>query len=337
VQVVNKELAIFDKTSGSPLTDAIPLMSMWKGFGETCEVDSTIDPIVLFDKIANRWLLAHMGSYDPSIGAEYICIALSTSSDARGSYNRYVFPIYHGLDYAKFGVWSDGYYMSNEGKQSACVFDRDSMLSGSKASMQCATGVQENNTDRAILPSDFDGAPPPIGAPNYFATIDFFNKDFNTMHFYKFHVDWKDVAKSSFTGEFNVAIAPFMPAASIPQKGTSNQLSSHPNLLMYRLSYRKHGDNVSLLLNHTVESDNDTAGIRWYEFRIDNGQNISLYQQGTFCPDNLHRWMGSVAMDKVGNIAIEYNISSKYIFPGIRISGRAPTDPFGYMRDEKII
>ena len=56
------------------------------------------------------------------------------------------------------------------------------------------------------------------------------------------------------------------------------------------------------------------------------GGTQTLYQQGTFSPDLNWRWMGSIGMDKNGKIALGYSVSSGSIFPGIRITGRAPSD-----------
>ncbi|MCP5048665.1 MAG: hypothetical protein GY940_15955, partial [bacterium] len=69
---------------------------------------------------------------------------------------------------------------------------------------------------------------------------------------------------------------------------------------------------------------------RWYEVRI-NGGNSSIYQQGTYDPDSNHRWMGSVAGDKNGNIAMGYSVSSSSMKPAIRYAGRLSTDPLGQL------
>jgi hypothetical protein len=102
---------------------------------------------------------------------------------------------------------------------------------------------------------------------------------------------------------------------------------------MYRLAYRNFGDHEALVVNHSVNA-NGVTGLRWYEVRNAAGNTLAtatpvVFQQGTFAPDSLYRWMGSIAMDKVGNIAIGYSVSSSTQYPEIRLTGRAATDPLG--------
>jgi hypothetical protein len=90
--------------------------------------------------------------------------------------------------------------------------------------------------------------------------------------------------------------------------------------------------------NQTVEAAPGVAGLRWYEIRR-TGQKpneagtYSVYQQGTYAPgDGVHRWMGSAAMDKNGNIALGYSVvNGTTVFPGIRYTGRLASDPLGLM------
>jgi len=59
-----------------------------------------------------------------------------------------------------------------------------------------------------------------------------------------------------------------------------------------------------------------------------------VYQQGTFQPDADWRWMGSATMDKVGNLAIGYSVSSSSVVPSIRFAYRDPADPLGTLSNE---
>ena len=85
-----------------------------------------------------------------------------------------------------------------------------------------------------------------------------------------------------------------------------------------------------------VGSGSSVVGVRWYEIRNPNGT-PTVFQQGTFAPDANFRWMGSVAMDKDGDIAVGYSVSSTSIFPEIRFTGRVPTDPLGTFEAEQSI
>jgi hypothetical protein len=140
----------------------------------------------------------------------------------------------------------------------------------------------------------------------------------------------------SVTGPTNIPVASFSKACNggtcIPQAGVTQQLDSLGDRVMYRLSYRNFGTFASLLANHSVTAGSST-GVRWYELR-DTGAGPTVFQQGTFAPDSTFRWMGSIAQDKQGNIAVGYSVSSSAIHPGISFASRASTDPAGQLSSE---
>ena len=257
-------------------------------------------------------------------------------------------------DYPKFGVWPDGYYMTvnqftNASSSGAlvgagvAVFERDKMLSGQAARMVYFDLYSVNPSFGGMLPSDLDGVtPPPAGAPNYFAEVDdsTWIGPTDALRLWNFHVDWTNTANSTFgiNGQPNstLTVADFAPLClgiqnCIPQPGTSQRLDAIADRLMHRLAYRNFGDHEALVLNHTVDAGSGRAGIRWYEVR-DPGGSPTLYQQGTYAPtDTEHRWMGSLAMDHTGDIALGYSVSSSSVYPSIRYTGRLVGDPLGEM------
>ena len=54
-----------------------------------------------------------------------------------------------------------------------------------------------------------------------------------------------------------------------------------------------------------------------------------IYQQGTYAPDADSRWLGSIAMDRMGNVALGFSVSGTSVHPSIHYTGRRPTDPPG--------
>ncbi len=66
--------------------------------------------------------------------------------------------------------------------------------------------------------------------------------------------------------------------------------------------------------------------------RKENGGEWELYQEGNVMPDSDHRFMGSIAMDGQGNIALGYSVTSQYVSPSLRYVGRLASDPLGTMR-----
>jgi len=343
VQWVNLRFAVFDKVSGA-MAAGFPKQgnSIWAGFADTaCANNNDGDPIVQYDKAANRWILTQ---FSVSTTPYRQCVAVSTTSDATGSYARYSYSYSTDFnDYPKLGVWPDGYYitynMFRNGAtfigSKACAFDRAAMLAGTAANQQC---FQLSSSFGSLLPSDLDGATaPPTGTPNLLV-----NFGTNALRVWKFHVDWANSANSTLTGPATVNVAAFARTCNggtcIPQPGTSNQLDSLADRLMYRLAYRNFGDHEALVVNHSVSSGS-TSGVRWYELRNPTGGTMAsgtpvVYQQGTFQPDANWRWMGSAAMDKVGNLAIGYSLSSSSIVPSIRFAYRDPADPLGTLSNE---
>ena len=334
VQWVNESFAVFDKTSGTKLYGPAAGNTLWSGFGGGCQNNNDGDPIVQYDKAAGRWIFTQ---FSVSTTPYLQCVAVSQSSDATGPYYRYAFQYSNFPDYPKLGVWPDAYYIAFNmfqgnffaGSQ-LCAYDRASMLAGVQATQQC---FQLSSSFGGVLPSDLDGStPPPAGAPNFML-----NFGTNSLNLWKFHVDWAHSANSTLTGPTNMPVAAFSEACGggtcIPQSGTRQQLDSLGDRLMYRLAYRNFGDHEALVVNHSVGSP---SGVRWYELRSPGGT-PSIFQQGTYAPDSTYRWMGSIAMDHSGNIALGYSVSSSSINPGMRFTGRVPTDALGTMQAETTI
>lgn len=346
VQWVNESFAVFDKSTGA-IAAGFPKAgnTVWAGFGGGCQTNNDGDPIVQYDKANNRWILTQ---FSVTTTPYLQCVAVSTTSDATGTYNRYSFN--YGTqfpDYPKVGVWPDAYYISfnifNNGSTFAgskvCAYDGAAMRNGAAATQVC---FQLSTSFGGLLPSDLDGATaPPAGSPNFVL-----NFGTNSLNLWKFHVDFVTPSNSTFTGPTNIPVAAFnVPCsgggACIPQPSTSQKLDSLGDRLMYRLAYRNRAGVESLVVNHSVavgtNKHNSITSVRWYELRSPNGT-PTVFQQGTLSTaDGIHRWMGSIAMDKVGDMAVGYSASSGSILPSIRYTGRVPTDPLGQMQTENII
>ena len=347
VQWVNESFAIFSKT-GTPLVGPKAGNSIWSGFGGLCQSDNDGDPIVQYDKQHDRWILTQFAVTGATSGSYLQCIAVSTTGDPTGSYNRYAFAFTDFPDYPKLGVWPDGYYMSfnmfRNGQTfdgaGVCAFNDAQMRAGQSAQSVC---FQTSTAFGGLLPSDVDGqTQPPAGSPNYF--VAFGTSPSSQLQIWQFHVDWTNTGNSTFSGPTTVGVASFSEACGggtcIPQAGTTNQLDSLGDRLMYRLAYRNFGDHESLVVNHSVTAGS-AVGVRWYEIRNPGGTGSNppvIFQQSTFAPDTTSfRWMGSVAMDKVGNMAMGYSISGGGLDPSIRYTGRQVSDPLSTMEAENVL
>jgi hypothetical protein len=343
VQMVNVTIAVYDKSSGALQLGPAAIHTLWTGFGGLCEFGGGTptfadggDPVVLYDHLAGRWLVSQL-QFDTTFTHTAQCVAVSISSDATGSYNRYEFDFDSNFpDYPKFGVWPDAYYNSinvfpphSFAGAEACAFDRNAMLAGTPANAIC---FQQPPTVSSLLPADLDGSTlPPAGAPNPYVGL----ADSTHLNFFRFHVDFSNPAKSTFSGPTLVPVAAFSEICAratnvscIPQPSPGERVDGLADRVMFRLAYRNFGDHESLVVNHTVKGG-PLAGVRWYEIR--NPAAPFVFQQATVIDPNVNYWLGSIAMDKTGNIALGFSASSKSVFPSVFVSGRSPGDEAGAM------
>ncbi|MGH8040813.1 MAG: InlB B-repeat-containing protein [Rudaea sp.] len=340
VSLVNTGLAVFDKTTGNVVYGPVPTSTLWSGFGGGCESNNDGDAVVIYDRAANRWVVSQF-----SVNSlPYLqCVAVSQTSDATGAWNRYSFNYGNSNfpDYPKMGSWPDAYYETfnvfapNFIGANVCAYDRTNMLAGNAATQQC---FQLSSAYGGVLPSDLDGAkPPPAGSPNYLI-----NYGTKKLNLWKFHVDWTTPANTTLTGPTAITVAAFAPACAggtcITQPGTTNQLDSLADRMMFRLAYRNFGAHQSLVASHSVQvikKTNVYSGARWYEIRSP-GTTPVVYQQSTFAPDTTFRWMPSIAMDSASDIALGYSASSSTtsVYPSVRYTGRTSSDALSTMETE---
>jgi hypothetical protein len=369
VEMVNLTVGVFSKT-GTRLLGPIAIGALWQGFAVDECTDPSGDPIVVYDQVADRWLLTQFttrGSDYPNepLNLIYNCVAISTSGDPTGSYYRYAFSTgYNFPDYPKYGVWRDSYLITTRefGVLDPSVYaigvyglERNKMIEGDPGARAVSFLLQDgqvplNLIGDGLLPPDMDGitkpksdAPAPIvgtqdDGGGYGATFD-------ALNIWEFDVKWHSTPTASIKLETQIPVASFdsiFPCAPtsrdcLPQPGITNpaqylDILSYRQRPTWRLAYRNNGGYETMVTNQSVEALPGRAGVRWYELRRANGA-YTLHQQGTYVPDDgVHRWMGSAAMDRNGNMALGYSVvNGTDVFPGIRYTGRLAGDPLGQM------
>jgi hypothetical protein len=344
--MVNVTIAVYDKATGALELGPAAIHTLWRGFGGPCEnAGDGGDPVVLYDRLVDRWFISQL-QYNSDFSSNQECVAVSATSDATGSYNRYEFDFGGELpDYPKFGVWPDAYYSSQNmftpfggtfsfAGARACALDRGAMLGGDAANMICF-----QTSAASLLPSDLDGNTlPPSGSPNYFVGL----ADSSHLSLFRFHADFSTPANSSLSGPALIAVAPFtevcqgaLVLACVPEPPPGERIDSLGDRLMFRLAYRNFGDHESLVANHTVVGG-AFAGLRWYEVRSPGAAPFA-FQQGTVVDPINTFFMGSIAMDKAGNIALGFSASSRSLDPSIYAVGRGASDPLGAMSGPKVL
>ena len=338
VEIVNTSVSMFTK-NGTLLTGPTNLPDLFAPIGGLCNT-YVVDPVVLYDRPADRWVIS-------GIGLDYVskygeCIAVSTSNDPTGSYNLYFYNFGTTLnDYPKLSTWATASnsaylvtYNLNGGEADICAFDRTKMLAGTASAAQlCKTTTGNEST---YLPGDMDGPTvPPDGTPGLFITWQ--NNNPGTLYLRKLTLDFA-ANKATLSTPTSISVANDNVACfsdCVPQPGTSQLLDVLGDRMMYRFAIRHFPDHDRAVFTHAVANGSQVA-FRWYEI-FDPAGNVTVNQQGTFAPDDTYRWMSSMAEDQSGNIGVGYSAASTSLYPAIRFTGRVPTDPAGSLETEASI
>jgi hypothetical protein len=363
VQAVNSLVRIFDKQGGA-LTPPFKLSSIFAPLGTACSTRNDGDPIVLYDALADRWILSQFCNNFPPFRQ---LIAVSQTGDPTGAYYIYEFvmPNVKLNDYPKFGVWSDAYYMSTDeflgsdyAGSGAFAFDKKKLMRGDPASSYIYFNLGSPTAIRigGLLPTDFDGlkAPPP-DAPNVFVGYKAteYGDGQDAVRLFEFHADFSAPASSTFTerAESPIAVAAFDPTstdgrADILEPEPGEALDAQSDRLMYRVAYRNFGTHESLVFNQTVRvspaGQPYRGGVRLYELRrnllsVPPSTPFTVNEQATLGDNGTTRWMGSAAQDYQGNLAVGYSVGDETKKPSIFYTGRLATEPAGTFRNEENI
>lgn len=352
VRMSNASFQVFTKTGVSVFGPA-NINTLWQGFGGDCEIENAGDPIVVYDQAADRWLLSQFSN---SSGPGFFnCVALSTTSDPAGTYFRWAFPASAFPDYPKYGIWPNAYVITTReldvNSIGVYAIDRQQMIAGNPTPTIVSflnplnEGVAQFVGD-GLLPADLDGAtPPPAGSPVYLVgSMDDggpYGSILDALSLWRLTLDFATPTQSTLVLASVIPIAdydtifPCTGRSCIPQPaplGAVDILSYRQRPTM-RAAYRNYGSYESIVTNQSVEAAAGLGGIRWWEIRNPAGTPI-LYQDSTYAPgvtDGIHRWMGSIAADSSGNMALGYSASGTSSFPSVRYTGRLEADPLGTM------
>lgn len=345
IQAVNTSIGIFDKATGTRLAAfTFDNFFIAAGGSGVCTTLNYGDPIVIYDQVSGRWIITDFAfSGNGTTPPYYECIAVSKTADpVSGGWWLYTVTASTTAlnDYPKFGIWSDGIYMSanmftggaSYGGVKVWALNRDDLISGAPLRSVAFT---LGTSYFSLLPANLKGALPPAGTPEYFMS-DYGSN--TSMKLWKFTTNWASPSSSTFTGPQSFAVASFSRPASnsVRQLGSTERLDTLGDRLMSNLQYRNINGTQSLWVSRTAKVSNSSYGIRWMEVRNMSGT-PSVYQQGTYAPNSAYRWMPSLAVDKFGNMAVGYSVSSSQMYPSIRYAGRLVTDALGTLGQTETI
>ena len=349
IQAVNSSYAIYSK-SGTRLA-AFTEDQLWNNTVPPCFGDSQGDPVVLYDRLADRWILTHF-AFSSSTGPFFQCIAVSKTGDPVGG-GWYLYgvrmdpggaglpPVGYLNDYSKFGVWHDCLYVGAnafEGNTFRGVvygtFSRSDMYAGSALRYALGFLPFPANAVAGMFPANDLGRPPnavPPGTPNYFVSesiVDF------SFHVRRMTAGPNCGAGGTLSAPTSVSQTgyPFVNFGEVvPQPNTSQVLDNIDDRIMQKVQYRRIGATESLWVTHNVDTLAGTTAMQWAQIDVTGGTvNATPIQQQIYAPDTtLYRWMGNLAVDGQGNMALGYSTSNGTApnFPSIAYSGRLATDP----------
>lgn len=370
VQWVNVSFTVCDKASPNTCGPAIQANALWSSLGGVCSSNNSGDPVAQWDVVAHRWILTQNVFSSPY----KVCVAVSTSPDANGSYYLYQFPVVNSgfPDYPKWGVWTNNYAetWNNFGPGGSgfvgpvlCAYNRTKMLAGDQSAEQICH--QYTSHEDSLLPADRDSVTAPPNGQDQFAIGSIGDVDNSHLSLYSVHInnlnDWSQGA--TFTGDNNsqlLTVADFTPAcngnyggACVPQKGVTDKADSLGDRLMYRFAYWEDQPQVNVtatpplpaLAQHwfvawDVTASGGQMGVRWMEvtapIHLVQPSSLQVFQQGTYAPDGVWRWMASVTRDKKGDILVGYSKScgdscpgGTATYPSIYLAGRQVNDSLG--------
>ncbi len=334
VQAINASpFKIFNKTNGAAVGTVKDIGSLWNP-----PTSDEGDPIVLYDKYADRWLITQFGKPD------IIYFAISKTGDPAGSYYTYTFDVGDEFpDYFKISIWQDGYYMTSNGTSFVNVFEREKMLVGdSKARVLTKAVTPPFKGFWCPLPADADGVLPPANSPCpliYFTDNNLNNKFTDAIVIQNMTTVWTGTPSLSVSAPISIPVAAFdskykSSFEDVDQGVGTQKIDAVGGAIMYRSQWRKWTGYNTLLACWAVKMKEGVYNTKWVELRQDQTTNTwSLYQEGVYAPDDLSRWIASMAMDDNGSIAMAYAVTGKSpaTSPGLRYTGRLKNDPLGKM------
>src|SRR5215472_9149925 len=369
VEGINSAYAVYDKT-GNLLAGPITYNTLFSPLGTSTPCGNNQnkgDPFVMYDPMADRWVVADFGFTSFGGSPSYECIAVSQTPDpSAGSWFLYALEVdpTNADDYPKAAVWNnpmpDGAYhytfnlfASLQGPFNGVMvmaLDRGSMLSGMPANaisfMIPPAGLGDSYS---LVPAGFrTGDAPPTGRDEMLLAVDSPSTENVTLTQVKawlFHVDFVTPSNSTIgigadhTPNALISVNAFVDAFTsatgftmVPQQGTAQLLDTLGDKIMTPLVYQNFGGTESLWADQTIVLNfpNGPTVVRWYQLDVTGGTFPATpvqQQDWSNGNDGLWRFMPSVAVDQNGNTAIGYAVSDSSLLPGIRYAGRLVSDP----------
>ncbi len=345
LQVAGGQLALYDKLRGRLQFGPAPIQHLFSEGPRVCRSDPQPDAYVLYDQLAQRWVVSFR-----AVGNEkrrpryYHCIAVSATSDGAGAYFAHALEVKdrrgrpRDFDNPQLALWPDAYYFALnlvQGPQRlhagsrVCGLDRLRLMAGKRLSFRCSDVSQEfGHLQTASLGGQ---VLPPAGAGIAVLSLGAGGGDAMVMRY--------SFTRGQFSESQAITVAPYANGggpALIRQPAPGPAIALLAGRIAPRATYRQDDGGGILVATHSIALPDGAIGIRWYQIGFPPG-GAALQQQGTIASAAESRWMGHIAIDKAGNIAVGYNVASSDTPPGFRYTGREAVDAPGRMHREEVI
>jgi len=346
VQMVNGTVIVITDKDGNNTTAPFSSNIFWGSVNSS----GAGDPMIMWDQLAERWFLLEFGSDFTSM-----LIAISDDDDPTGQYTAYKLNTPGLPDYPKIGIWPTGYYITTneftDNEIPTYLLDREAMLVGNPIlNFQRILGIPKfgfNAGFQVASAVHWDGDnPPPATTPMMAVRIhdDAWGFGSDRIEIFEFIPDFDNPNNTIVNGPIEIPTAAF--DSDLCQtnifdcltQGNGTTIAALEKVIMFRPQYRNFGSHESIVLNFSVDvNGNNQAGVRWMELRKTAIFPWFIYQEGTYAPDGLNRFMGAMAMDANGSIALGYTIMGENRFPSSALTARCADDPLGEMTFNEII
>jgi hypothetical protein len=345
IQMINSTtFKIFNKTSGANMLTGT-FGNLWSPV-----TGNNGDPVVLYDKTADRWFMSQFGQGTAAGSPDYnkIYIAISKTNDPTGAWYTYTFTTSFFTDYLKFAVWQDGYYMtcntnSAGASPTVFVFERTAMLAGNASSRMLTKTFTVPNGGYFFVPLAGDCGDGSLAAAGKPCPLFSYSDNgwggtyTDAMNINQVTVNWVPTTPTAtVTSVGNLPLAAFDATYDanwndVSQPGTTQKLDGIGGTMMFRAQYKIFSTYNAVVMNWGVKISATQRSIKWCELRQNQTTGTwSLYQEGIYTPDTDTRWLGSIAMDNNGSIGLCYEkANSTSTYPGLYYTGRRSCDPLG--------
>ena len=359
IQAVNSSVRIFNK-SGATLS-TFTFNSLWSGAGTgtSCDTANQGDPTVIYDPATGRFVIADFSWSNIQNGPYYECVAVSKTTDPiTGGWWLYAIRADDAThpwlpDYPKMGIWRNGLYMGTNmfdctnatcsaatySGTRAYAFNMAKMVSGTALKANDVQVVDMGTSRFTVLPANYRGTLPPSGRSAFFVGV---SQSVYAWEVFQFNVNFVTPASSTFTGPTNVSQTTYsLAAATSPVPSPGIAIETLRDRMMMQVQYRNISGVESIWVNHSTGTTSAITpiGIQWAQINVSGGTVITTpVQQQIFnnSADGLNRFMGALAVDRSGNMAIGYSVASSSVAPDIRYAGRLAGDVLGTLPQSEV-